>query len=165
MSPVWSHSRTVCRAFVLRAIQNLQSLWGGLKRDESRKHGAKSHVPSQQTCRRHSRLTLQAGLITVSDSQTAPRTLKMPVWNLCVFELTIIPSILQESKAWRLVKWVDGELFADCDPLMCSKKHAATSYISEEGESQVFKRRQVDHVLPYSVFPSAMRRTRSIPGS
>lgn len=98
------------------------SHWGEVfKRDESRKHGAKSHVPSQQTCRRHSRLTLQAGLITVSDSQTAPWTLKMPVRNLCVFELTIIPSILQESKAWRSVKWVDGELFANCDLLMCSK--------------------------------------------
>lgn len=139
MSPVWSHSRTVCRAFVLRAIQNLQSLWGGLKRDESRKHGAKSHVPSQQTCRRHSRLTLQAGLITVSDSQTAPRTLKMPVWNLCVFELTIIPSILQESKAWRLVKWVDGELFADCDPLMCSKKKKrGRARFSNEGRSTTY---------------------------
>lgn len=31
------------------------------------------------------------------------------------------------------------------------------SHVAEKGESQVFKRRQVDHVLPYRVLPSAMR--------
>lgn len=39
------------------------------------------------------------------------------------------------------------------------KKHGRASYVSEEGERHVFKRRQVDHVLPHGVFPPATRRS------
>lgn len=63
------------------------------------------HLPLQRMCRRHSGLTLHAGLITVSDSQTAPRTLKMSLWNLCVCRLPIIPSVWRKSKVWWFVKW------------------------------------------------------------
>lgn len=56
------------------------------------------HLPLQRMCRRQSRLTLHAGLITVSDSQTAPATLKMSLWNLCVCKLPIIPSIRKKIK-------------------------------------------------------------------
>lgn len=39
---------------------------------------------------------------------------------------------------------------------LCVKVYLKTSHFAEKGESQVFKRRQVDHVLPYRVLPSAM---------
>lgn len=55
------------------------------------------HLSLQRMCRRHSRFTLHAGLITVSDSQTAPRTLKMSLWNLRVCKLTIIPSVFRKK--------------------------------------------------------------------
>ncbi len=42
------------------------------------------------------------------------------------------------------------------------KKHVLLSYISEEGERHVFKWRQVNHILPDCVFPSAMRWTGSV---
>lgn len=97
------------------------------------------HLSLQRMCRRHSRFTLHAGLITVSDSQTAPRTLKMSLWNLRVCKLTIIPSVFRKKK----IK-VEGrrESFACCDLLMrvaLKKAHVLLTYISEEGESQIFK--------------------------
>lgn len=72
------------------------------------------HLSLQRMCRRHSRFTLHAGLITVSDSQTAPRTLKMSLWNLRVCKLPIIPSVFRKK-----IK-VEGrrESFACCDLLM-----------------------------------------------
>lgn len=118
------------------------------------------HLPLQRMCRRHSGLTLHAGLIMVSDSQTAPWTLKMSLWNLCVCKLPIIPSVWRKSKVWWFVKW--GECFAFCDLLMGVILKRLESYLPEEGESQVFKWRQINHILPHCVFPSAMRRTRYV---
>lgn len=116
----------------------------------------------QRMCRRHSRLTLHAGLIAVSDSQTAPQALKMSLWNLCVRKLPIIPSIFRKSKVWWFVKW--GEEGGLCFLWSTDEfqKHALLSYISEQGESQVFKCRQVNDVLSYCVFPSARRWTRMV---
>lgn len=39
---------------------------------------------------------------------------------------------------------------------LCVQRRVQLSYVAEKGESQVFKRRQVDHVLPYRVLPSAV---------
>lgn len=78
------------------------------------------HLSLPRMCRRHSRLTLHAGLITVSDSQTAPRTLKMSVWNLRVCKLPIIPSILGKIKGLMICKWRGkGRFFSSfCDLMM-----------------------------------------------
>lgn len=85
------------------------------------------HLSLQRMCRRHSRFTLHAGLITVSDSQTAPRTLKMSLWNLRVCKLPIIPSVFRKKIKVELRR----ESFACCDLLMrvALKKSPCAAYL------------------------------------
>lgn len=81
------------------------------------------------------------GLIPVSDSQTAPSTLKTSLWNLCVRKLPIIPSNEGGIKGLMICKW-GGLLYV--------------SHVSEERESQGFKRGQIDHILSHSALLSAV---------